>query len=1037
MPEIIAAGAPRVADSLAARGWTVGAALLSALLVAAAPRADAGAAELLARVQSAALDPARAVWVRGLGIEVGQAVLEVRQGVLFPAEPVDGHTFEIVFIGQARLLLEAPDEIEAGQLELFTGERSLDAPVEEAVLVLTNQDAVGDLLRRPSSAEALRPDLVERARQIHARWRNGTELRVGGIPLALVKYLVGDAAYRHYFALWCRSFALGDFFYHYDPEDAEQTTLASFRPLELSNWERARMRHEIRVQQRKGRWLDVRVDDLGVWDVWFSTPWSPGAPGSDAGHLGFEVEHYDLDVTIRRRKSWLEGRARLHLRVGAPDRRTVRLALMRDLQITAVRDASGRELEHLRAGEEAAVLLPEPAAEGERLILDVEFTGRALQWVRGRTYDLVDTDGWYPRGGAGDQATYDVTLRWPEELQLLGSGRPVSSGRAGGYRWERRRLDVPAIAFTFVLGRFHVDRTRVGHTDIAVAFDRGARRRLTPARRQRVTETAARALEFFEATFGPYPLDHLTLVSVPRPYSQSYLGFVTLAESVVTRADPWGDSEAWMREMTVAHELAHQWWGNLVGWWSYRDQWLSEGMANYAALLFDSRKDAAGTDRLTTLAAGWRESLARATVEGRPVESLGPVVLGNRLNSSRASDGYRTIVYRKGAVVLAMLARVIGEERFVPMLRSLAEAAAHRAVTTESFLEALERMSGLELDSFARQYVYGTGIPEVYYGYETARGEDGRWTMRGEASLLSIPRYRYAIVGSPEQGREVLRRPGTAPGGQPISIIVPYRLTLDGSANRGAAGERVERTGELVLHGRRDDFAIETELQPLELQLDPRGEILAWFYSAEVQPKRVLRYEAEDLAAGGRLEEAETRFQQALRTSAAAPSPVDPLDEAVTAPRIDERVENVRIRLALARLYLQQGREGEATAALDAIDRELAGDGERSFRVERDALRSRIDLRHGGHAAALRRLKKTLRALSPRRDGAPEALAGGGAAAGGEQAALAEAYALLAVAAEMAGAEEDLRWALREARGRGVDVSAFRPTGGAEEIAPR
>jgi hypothetical protein len=224
----------------------------------------------------------------------------------------------------------------------------------------------------------------------------------------------------------------------------------------------------------------------------------------------------------------------------------------------------------------------------------------------------------------------------------------------------------------------------------------------------------------------------------------------------------------------------------------------------------------------------------------------------------------------------------------------------------------------------------------------------------------------------------------------------------------------VERTGELVLHGRRDDFAIETELQPLELQLDPRGEILAWFYSAEVQPKRVLRYEAEDLAAGGRLEEAETRFQQALRTSAAAPSPVDPLDEAVTAPRIDERVETVRLRLALARLYLQQGREGEATAALDAIDRELAGDGERSFRVERDALRSRIDLRHGGHAAALRRL-----------------------AAGGEQAALAEAYALLAVAAEMAGAEEDLRWALREARGRGVDVSAFRPTGGAEEIAPR
>ena len=215
-------------------------------------------------------------------------------------------------------------------------------------------------------------------------------------------------------------------------------------------------------------------------------------------------------------------------------------------------------------------------------------------------------------------------------------------------------------------------------------------------------QTVARSLTFFEETYGPYPMNELTVVTLPRRYSQSYLGFVTLSDSFLrgSAARRPVDLEL-LRDTTIAHEVAHQWWGNLVGWWSYRDQWLSEAMATYSSLLYYSHVLGEGKNTLPDMSAGWREQLNQTTYEGRTIESLGPIVLGGRLASSLSGSAYHAIVYRKGAVVLAMLARSFGEPKFLAMLRSLVEAASNRVLTTDSFLAAIERMSGDDLDGFA------------------------------------------------------------------------------------------------------------------------------------------------------------------------------------------------------------------------------------------------------------------------------------------------------------------------------------------------
>ena len=607
----------------------------------------------------------------------------------------------------------------------------------------------------------------------------------------------------------------------------------------------------------------------------------------------------------------------------------------------------------------------------------------------------------------------------------MASGRLVDRGREGHFIHERRRLDLPSIAFSFAVGNFVIERRQVGDTAVAVAFRRRGKVRPSPEVRSGIVDAVSGALEFFEEVFGDYPLDELTVVSVPRKFSQSYLGFVTLADSLVRFPDPAASSAAWQRDTTIAHELAHQWWGNMVGWWSYRDQWLSEGMANYSALLFDSRKAGGRGNNLAIMSSGWRNSLSRTTVEGRTIESLGPIVLGNRLNSSRARNGYRTIVYRKGAVVLAMLARAVGEERFLQMLHSLADGAAHRVLTTEAFLKALERMSGLELQGFARQFIYGTGIPEVYYGYDLEHGEGGGWTMQGEASLLFPPHYRHQVVRRADGGWDVERRRGPKPELGPTTLMVPYLVTLDEDST-GAAGAQSEargagrQSGQLFLQGRQDDFEIDTDRRPVDLRLDPQGEILAWFYSAERHPKRFLRYQAEDLVAAGEWDAAEARFLEALSLPGESSSR-DPLGPAPDLPGAQGSVQNLKIRLALVRLHTEQGREEEALAALDEIDRELASN-QMMFRMQRDALRSRMEIRQGRYDAAYRRLKKTLKLASPRNDRTSWRNVWWQYRLNTERSAVTEAFSLLAIAAHEAGNEEVFLWALREARNRGVDV---------------
>lgn len=138
--------------------------LALAFVLTQAAGASADPAALLQTARDSRLDPDQAVEVGKLNLRAGQAELRIERGTFFPATPIGGRVVEMVFVGDARLVLEPPDDIEAGQLELFTGNPRLDENLSEAVLVVAIDAASEAIYKRPLATLAREARLGGRGR---------------------------------------------------------------------------------------------------------------------------------------------------------------------------------------------------------------------------------------------------------------------------------------------------------------------------------------------------------------------------------------------------------------------------------------------------------------------------------------------------------------------------------------------------------------------------------------------------------------------------------------------------------------------------------------------------------------------------------------------------------------------------------------------------------------------------------------------------------------------------------------------------------
>jgi hypothetical protein len=262
---------------------------------------------------------------------------------------------------------------------------------------------------------------------------------------------------------------------------------------------------------------------------------------------------------------------------------------------------------------------------------------------------------------------------------------------------------------------------------------------LSPARNaQAVADKAAQAVDFFTQRFGPFPYSSLELTQMPGQMSQGWPGliflssfaFLTPGEEADLHLDPL---QAAFRRLVLPHETAHQWWGDLVGWRSYRDQWIVEALANYSALMLLETQNPAEFRKILD---EYRADLLQRNKEGEPLRDAGPVTLGLRLNSSHFPNGYEAISYGRGTWLFHMLRHMLLDaetkqtgkgargssgldEPFVRGLRKLRERYAGKDISTSELLAVFEEdlppslwyEGRRSLDWFQQAWVQGTAVP--------------------------------------------------------------------------------------------------------------------------------------------------------------------------------------------------------------------------------------------------------------------------------------------------------------------------------------
>jgi hypothetical protein len=469
----------------------------------------------------------------------------------------------------------------------------------------------------------------------------------------------------------------------------------------------------------------------------------------------------------------LSATATLEYEVPAGSPRLLPLNLRGVLRISSVTDGSGKKLafiqEDSNRDNDPWVLLAEPATADKTYILRIDYAedstrdSRIIFQQGPELYYVTSRESWFPSFGALDDRTlFTLHLRSPKKYKLVATGRLVRSEKQHDMLETDWETDVPYSVVGFNYGDF-VEKSRSDPQLTVTAYSgsaipdelNGLKSALdanpnlegqlgittggfnTAANAGYAAEVSLQALKLFEYYYGALPFKNISVTEQPiRGYGQSwptliFLPYDSLLDAT-TRHQLRLQDTAEAREfynVVAVHEMAHQWWGHMVGWKTYHDEWLSEGFAEFSAGLYVRKSEPGKVRSFWDLKRKWL--LDKNALGHRPVD-VGPLWLGLQLPAYLEENLYFVLVYYKGAYVLEMLRALMEDpklrepdQRFIEMMRDFAATYASKNASTEDFRKMVEKHSGQPMDWFFNEWVYGREVPHYDFRYNLKDGGDG------------------------------------------------------------------------------------------------------------------------------------------------------------------------------------------------------------------------------------------------------------------------------------------------------------------------
>jgi hypothetical protein len=496
-----------------------------------------------------------------------------------------------------------------------------------------------------------------------------------------------------------------------------------------------------------------------------------GAVSSSENKRAVQAVSYKIDTSIATNDHFTAS-TDLEYKAITPDR-VLRFALRPTLRVTKVM-SGGKDIEFIqedrREDGSLYVILPEPMKPGASGEVHLEYLGdRVVHKAGGGNFSVGARESWYPNVNTfRDHAVYDLTFRVPKRYTLVSVGTLEKSWVEKDIACTHWVAAVPVAVAGFNYGDFKKKQV----TDESIHFNLEGYAASTvpdylqvgetPMSPSRLTDSALveaqNAMRVFTAWFGKSAYSRIAITQQPEFFfGQSWPTLVYLPVSAfLDSTQRWqlmghisSGLNAFVDEVT-AHEVSHQWWGHMVGWESYHDQWLSEGFADFSAGLYLQFTEKS-PDKYIHYWETARKRLTDKNNFGRRANDAGPIWMGQRLDSFKNDDGYAAVVYNKGGYVLHMLRSMMfsakdGDQAFIDMMHDFVQTHLNRNATSESFQAVVEKHmtpamdvdSNHRMDWFFRQWVYGTTIPRLKFEPVLTGGSDGKCLLKATLTQSEV-----------------------------------------------------------------------------------------------------------------------------------------------------------------------------------------------------------------------------------------------------------------------------------------------------------
>jgi len=690
------------------------------------------------------LNATKAFTARNLKIAAEDLDLTLPEGSVFVGD-IDLGVTAVVLIGRGTLNFHPAPAVEKGQVKIFCGSETLETRFDVAYLRVNPAEFATLIDESALEPKAVDPGEMRRAQEIfREESQKSFVIDLGDLSR--------DA--------WTLLPAYGDFLAELRTRRFDTLTYArsGAEAEDITLFDRKRHRNialypSQEKQARRGQ-ASYNEDDL----------------------VDYDILDYDIEIAATPERQWIEGRARVRLKVRSYVLGSLTLRLADALVVQSIVSYEHGRLFGIRVKNQNTIVvnLPTALARDSVLTLTIAYSGRLepqaperetvapFEGQRAGTDDVQmmlqvepsflysSRSYWYPQAPVSDYATARIRISVPSGVECVASGElepgfpTMVAGKdpSQNRKWYVFNAAQPLRYLAFILSRFsRAETTTIAFgaamnartdTSLAGAGSKGiAPGPLTgtvyrslnlsveanPRQVQRGRELAERAAEiamFYESIIGDSPYSSFTVALIesdlPGGHSPGY--FAALNQQLPSSGLVWRNDPAAFPnypDFFLAHELAHQWWGQAVGWRNYHEQWISEGFAQYFAAMYAHHQR--GDEGLASV-------LKQLRKWGMDASDQGPISLGYRLGHIRGeSRVFRALVYNKSAAVLHMLRRLVGDEPFFGGLRRFYREGRFRKVGTQDFRAAMEKETGRSLERFFDRWIYGSTLPKLKVGH--------------------------------------------------------------------------------------------------------------------------------------------------------------------------------------------------------------------------------------------------------------------------------------------------------------------------------